>query len=250
MTIDTGTLSKTGGRRNNQDSFGCEVNQRTGCWVVADGLGGHAGGETASRMAVDAVLSVFRQTKSVSPEIIDAGFFQAHQAIQQKATEDFSLSAMRTTLTVLICDEQQAVWGHVGDSRLYWFRNGKILYQTKDHSVPQMLVDAGKITPAEIRGHEEQNRLTRAVGQEGVLRATIVSEPVPLQSGDAALLCSDGIWNYILETEMEDDWAAANSTAEYLDLLERRVLARATGEHDNYTAVAVRFQGVLTHDKN
>ncbi len=250
MTIDTATLSKTGGRRNNQDSFGCEYYQRTGCWVVADGLGGHAGGETASRMAVASVLSVFRQTESVSSEVVDNGFLRAHQAIQQKATEDFALSAMRTTLTVLICDERQAVWGHVGDSRLYWFRNGKILYQTKDHSVPQMLVDAGKITPAEIRGHEEQNRLTRAVGQEGALRATILSEPVPLQSGDAALLCSDGIWNYILETEMEDDWSVANSTAEYLDLLERRVLARASGEHDNYTAVAVRFQGVDHHDKN
>jgi serine/threonine protein phosphatase PrpC len=68
---------------------------------------------------------------------------------------------------------------------------------------------------------------------------------VPLQSGDAALLCSDGIWNYILEAEMEDDWAMASSAAEYLALLERRVLARASGEHDNYTAVAVRFQGVV-----
>jgi serine/threonine protein phosphatase PrpC len=250
MMIDTAALSKPGGRRNNQDAYGYEATPLYGCWVVADGLGGHAGGETASRMAVDAVLSMFQQAETVSPKVIDAGFLQAHQAIRQKAAEDFALSAMRTTLTVLICDEQQAMWGHVGDSRLYWFRNGKILYQTKDHSVPQMLVDAGKITPAEVRGHEEQNRLTRAVGQEGVLRATILSEPVPLQLGDAALLCSDGIWNYILETEMEDDWAAANSATEYLDLLERRVLARASGEHDNYTAVAVRFQGVVNHDKN
>ena len=245
MTSDTATLSNKGGRRNNQDSFGCEYAGPNGCWVVADGLGGHAGGETASRMAVDVVLSVFRQMESVSPAAIDAGFFQAHQAIQQKAAEDFALSAMRTTLTVLMCDGQKAVWGHVGDSRLYWFRNGKIQYQTKDHSVPQMLVDAGKISPAEIRGHEEQNRLTRAVGQAGALRATILHEPVPLQSGDAALLCTDGIWNYVFEAEMENDWAMASSAAEYPALLERRVLARASGEHDNYTAVAVRFQGVV-----
>lgn len=249
MTIDTAALSQAGGRRTNQDAFGYEVNQGKGCWVIADGLGGHAGGETASRMAVDAVLSAFRQEHAVSPDFIDECFLRAHQDIQSKAAAEETLSAMRTTLAILICGEQQAVWGHVGDSRLYWFRNGKILYQTKDHSVPQMLVDAGKITPAEIRGHEEQNRLTRAVGHEGALRTTILSEPVPLQSGDAALLCSDGIWNYILETEMEDDWAAANSTAEYLVLLERRVLERATGEHDNYTAVAVRFQGVVAHDK-
>ena len=66
-----------------------------------------------------------------------------------------------------------------------------------------------------------------------------------IQSGDAALLCSDGIWSYILEAEMEDDWVVANSAAEYLELLERRVLERASGEYDNYTAVAVRFQGVV-----
>ena len=245
MTNDTATLSKKGGRRNNQDFFGCEYTGQNGCWVVADGLGGHAGGETASRMAVDAVLSVFRQATSLSPVAIDTGFLQAHQAVQQKATEDFALSGMRTTLTVLMCDGQKAVWGHVGDSRLYWFRNGKILYQTKDHSVPQMLVDAGKISPTEIRGHEEQNRLTRAVDQAGTLRASILSDPVLIQSGDAALLCSDGIWSYILEAEMEDDWVVATSAAEYLELLERRVLERASGEYDNYTAVAVRFQGVV-----
>ena len=241
MTNDTATLSKKGGRRNNQDSFGCEYSRQNGCWVVADGLGGHAGGETASRMAVDAVLSVFRQATSLSPVAIDTGFFQAHQAVQQKATEDFALSGMRTTLTVLMCDGQKAVWGHVGDSRLYWFRNGKILYQTKDHSVPQMLVDAGKLDPLKLRGHEDQNRLTRALGQTGSLKTSVLSEPIDLQPGDAALLCSDGIWTYVLELELEADWEKAASAAEYLALLERRVLERAESEHDNYTAIAVRF---------
>ena len=250
MMIDTAALSKPGGRRNNQDAFGYEATPLNGCWVVADGLGGHAGGETASRMAVEAVLAAFRQEGSVSPAFIEGCFLQAHQAIQQKAAEDFALSAMRTTLIVLACDQQQAAWGHVGDSRLYWFRNGRIVYQTKDHSVPQMLVDAGKITPAEIRGHEEQNRLTRAVGQSGTLRATVSAENVSIQSGDAALLCSDGIWTYVLEAELEADWAAASSAAEYLSLLERRVLARANGEYDNYTAVAVRFQGVGANDES
>jgi serine/threonine protein phosphatase PrpC len=244
MMFDTASLSQTGGRRSNQDSFGYEANQAKGCWVVADGLGGHAGGETASRMAVDSVLSRFRQETDASPEFIESCLQTAHQAIQVKANAEYELAAMRTTMVVLVCAENQVVWGHVGDSRLYWFRQGKIFHQTKDHSVPQMLVDAGKLDPVQIRGHEDQNRLTRAVGQAGALKTSVLTEPLTLQPGDAALLCSDGIWTYVLEQELEADWARAVSATEYLALLERRVLERAEPEHDNYTAIAVRFPGV------
>lgn len=243
MTVDTAVLSKVGGRKNNQDAFGYELNQTQGCWVVADGLGGHAGGETASRMAVDAVLSRYQQNADVSPAFIETCLQTAHQAIQDKAAMEYDLSAMRTTLVVLTCDARQLIWGHVGDTRLYWFRQGKIIHQTKDHSVPQMLVDAGKLDPMKIRGHEDQNRLTRAVGQAGVLKTSVMPEPKAWQPGDAFLLCSDGIWTYILEQEMETDWTMAASAAEYLTLLEQRVLERAESEHDNYTAIAVRFQG-------
>jgi len=244
MMFETASLSQTGGRRSNQDSFGYEANQHKGCWVVADGLGGHAGGETASRMAVDSVLSRFRQEAEVSPAFIESCLQTAHQAIQVKAAAEYELAAMRTTLVVAVCAEKQVVWGHVGDSRLYWFRQGKIIHQTKDHSVPQMLVDAGKLDPLKIRGHEDQNRLTRAVGQPGTLKTSVLSEPLTWQPGDAALLCSDGIWTYVLEPELEADWARAASATEYLALLERRVLERAEPEHDNYTAIAVRFPGV------
>ncbi len=241
MKFDTATLSQTGGRRSNQDSFGFEANQAAGCWVVADGLGGHAGGETASRMAVDEVLAAFRQKPNVSPSFIENCLQTAHQAIQLKAAAAYELASMRTTLVVLTCTGNSAVWGHVGDSRLYWFRRGKIVHQTKDHSVPQMLVDAGKLDPLKLRGHEDQNRLTRALGQTGSLKTSVLSEPIDLQPGDAALLCSDGIWTYVLELELEADWEKAASAAEYLALLERRVLERAESEHDNYTAIAVRF---------
>ena len=241
MMFDTASLSRTGGRRSNQDSFGYEANQAKGCWVVADGLGGHAGGETASRMAVDEVLAAFRQKTDVSPAFIENCLQTAHQAIQLKAAVAYELASMRTTLVVLACTGNSAVWGHVGDSRLYWFRYGKIVHQTKDHSVPQMLVDAGKLDPLKSRGHEDQNRLTRALGQTGSLKTSVLSEPIVLQPGDAALLCSDGIWTYVLELELEADWEKAASAAEYLALLERRVLERAESEHDNYTAIAVRF---------
>ncbi|HWR31453.1 MAG TPA: protein phosphatase 2C domain-containing protein [Negativicutes bacterium] len=245
MIIEAAALSKAGGRKGNQDSFGSERNDNGGCWVVADGLGGHAGGETASRMAVEYVLAHFRNAAEISGEFIADCFRQVQVAIQQKGVEDLGLSGMRTTLVVLACDHENAVWGHVGDSRLYWFRQGKILQQTHDHSVPQMLVDAGKISPQEIRGHEDQNRLTRAVGQDGELRPTIVPKLFSIEEGDSVLLCSDGVWTYVLEQEMEADLLVANSADEWLNLMEKRVLARAEGPYDNYTAVAVWFQGAM-----
>ena len=243
MRIVTAGLSKAGGRKSNQDSFGAEPGDNGGCWVVADGLGGHAGGETASRMAVETVMQRCRQASTAAAELIGDCFRDAQAAITRQAAENYELAGMRTTMVLLVADPKTAVWGHVGDSRLYWFRQGKIMHQTRDHSVPQMLVDAGKIRPEDIRGHEDQNRLTRAIGQVGELRPTISAAPLPVQAGDAALLCSDGVWTYVWETEMEADLAAAASPADWLARLEQRILARAEGPYDNYTAVAVWFQG-------
>ena len=243
MRIVTAGLSKAGGRKSNQDSYGAEPGDNGGCWVVADGLGGHAGGETASRMAVETVLQRCRQATAVTAGLIGECFRDAQAAIVQKAAENYELAGMRTTMVLLVADAQNAIWGHVGDSRLYWFRQGKIIQQTRDHSVPQMLADAGKIRTEDIRGHEDQNRLTRAIGQVGELRPTISAAPLPVQAGDAALLCSDGVWTYVWETEMEADLAAAASPADWLARLEQRILARAEGPYDNYTAVAVWFQG-------
>lgn len=242
MHIEVAGISKPGGRKNNQDFYGFESGDTGGFWAVADGLGGHAGGETASRMAVETVLAQYNAAQEVSSEFIADCFQKAQTAIRQKAASDFSLSGMRTTMVVLACNQEKAVWGHVGDSRLYWFRQKRILLQTLDHSVPQMLVDAGKISSQDIRGHEDQNRLTRAIGQEGELRPTILPDPFPIQAGDAVLLCSDGVWTYVLEQEMEEDLVNAASANDWLRFMEQRLLKRAEGPYDNYTAVAVLFQ--------
>lgn len=239
--METAALSKPGGRKVNQDAYGFELRGETGCWAVADGLGGHAGGETASRMAVDAVLGQFCSGVQPLSHFVEAGFDHSQQLIRNAAGENFVLAGMRTTLVVLVSDGEQVVWGHIGDTRLYWFRDGKILHQTRDHSVPQMLVDAGKITPEDIRGHEDQNRLTKALGQDGGLKVPILTEPLVVVGGDVALLCSDGIWTYVLEQEMESLLAATHSVDDWLAAIEQKVLERAEGEHDNYTAIAVLF---------
>ena len=242
VQAETASLSKAGGRKINQDFCGYHSNLFAGCWIVADGLGGHAGGETASRIAVETVLEVVEtQPPDDLSGFLSCSFVAAQQSIRRKASEDDKLSSMRTTIVMLCRSQQSAQWAHVGDSRLYWFRAGKILQQTRDHSVPQLLADAGKISQDEVRGHEDQNRLTRAVGQDGILKPTISTKLEPILNGDVALLCSDGIWTHVLEKELEETLAKSGSCSDWLMRLEKLVLKRARGEFDNYSAIAVRF---------
>jgi serine/threonine protein phosphatase PrpC len=146
---------------------------------------------------------------------------------------------MGTTLVTLLCDDRQALWGHVGDSRLYAFRDGCLIHQTRDHSVPQLLVNAGEIAPDAVRDHEDRARLLQALGTEGRLRPEIPLEPLIVQAGDAFLLCTDGFWEHVLEAEMESALAGAATPAAWLQAMEAVHRGRAPTDCDNHTALAV-----------
>ena len=239
MYFQTGRLSDRGGRARNQDSCGFLMLEDGACWVVADGLGGHIGGEVASAIAVEAILNSFRQNRALSPDAIEGHTRAAHNAIIEKQQQEPHLSNCRTTVVVLVSDYQSALWAHTGDSRLYHLRGGRIHFQTKDHSVPQVMADAGEITFDRIRHHEDRNRLLRALGTEGDPRPTVQKEPQRLCPQDAFLLCVDGFWEYVLETEMEVDYSKAVDPADWLAKMESRIARRADESHDNYTAIGV-----------
>ncbi|HKV38601.1 MAG TPA: protein phosphatase 2C domain-containing protein, partial [Blastocatellia bacterium] len=209
------------------------------CWVVADGLGGHRGGAVASRLAVDTILGSFHQNRTLSPAAISGHVFAANQAVLSRQREDSEFSQARTTVVVLVSDYRSCLWAHVGDSRLYHFRGGRLLSQTKDHSVPQAMADAGEISGDRIRYHEDRNRLLRTLGMEGELRPAASTQAVRLREDDAFLLCVDGFWEYVLETEMGVDLAKSACSGDWLTKMEARILRRAKDGHDNYTAVAV-----------
>jgi serine/threonine protein phosphatase PrpC len=133
----------------------------------------------------------------------------------------------------------QVLWGHSGDSRLYQFRDGRVLFQTKDHSVPQMLVGSGEITFDEIRTHEDRNRLLRALGTPGPVKATLVKEAREACPGDTFLLCSDGFWEPVLEADMEAALATHPEPAAWLAALEGPLRRRLADDDDNYSALAV-----------
>lgn len=244
LSLSTATLSRPGGRPVNEDAEGHAAHGGSHrCFVVADGLGGHGGGDVASAVAVAAVLDAFRTSPLLTALDIEGHIRAADEALRRRKSAEPKLAGMHTTVVVLISDGGQALWAHVGDSRLYLFRNGRFVLRTRDHSVPQVMADAGEISERAIRRHEDRSRLLRSLGDSEPARVETASEPCPLQPGDALLLCTDGFWEYVLETEMEADLAKARSPGEWIELMTvDRLLRRAPEDHDNYTALALFVQ--------
>jgi serine/threonine protein phosphatase PrpC len=237
--FETQSATYAGGRSYNEDAVRHLTSNGHSCWMLADGLGGHGGGQEASKLATDAVAESFLQHAEASPAALATYLEAARLAVVRKQEEDPQLLGMRTTLVLLVSDGAQALWAHIGDSRLYYFRDGQLAARTFDHSVPQAMVDAGQLKPSQIRRHEDRNRLLRCLGGREELRATIMEKPKPVQPGDAFLLCSDGFWEYVTETAMEFDLLKSPTAAEWLFHMEVRLRTDLPEDCDNYSAVAI-----------
>lgn len=244
MKFTHATISHPGGRKVNEDaSSNLMITAGQGCWAVADGLGGHGGGDVASKIVVDTIVEAYRNTPEFSSAHLGKLLELAQQAILLRQQNDYRLSAMRSTTVVLLLDDAKAWWAHVGDTRLYHFASGHIVHQTKDHSVPQAMVDAGDIGYDDIRHHEDRNRLTRSLGNDGKVRTTILEQPVAIGEGDAFLICTDGFWELVTETEMEAAFAKSDTPENWLAQMEIILLRNAPASHDNYTATVI-FCGI------
>ena len=239
MIIKTFCMSDVGGRATNDDTASI-YQERGKAWVyVGDGLGSYAGGKRASKTAGDALLTMAKHGSMLPKERLQDGALLADKAVKdlQKATK----GNMKTTLVFLAMEEGKARWMHVGDSRLYHFRDGKVLKQTTDHSVSQMAVFMGEITTHEIRFHEDRNKVLRALGGDNA-KAEISEEVEVIDGRDAFLLCTDGFWEYVLEPEMEQTLQSAADPEEWIRAMEKILLTRVDGENDNYTAAAVFYR--------
>lgn len=242
MQLVTALLTKAGGRKENQDYGACLEQGGYGCYLVADGLGGHRGGALASQIAGRAILKAFTASPGASYEGLAGYLEQAREAMLAGMETPYS-SRLKTTLVVLVSDFKSALWAHIGDSRLYYFREGLLRFQTSDHSVPQQLLKSGAITAEQLRTHEDRNRLTAAFDGGDLERIVYAAGPVSLEPGDAFLLCSDGFWEYVYESEMEADLSHSAEPGRWLELMEERLLARVEDGNDNYTALAVISRG-------
>ena len=234
VVFQTAEYTNIGGRKRNEDSVAGTLWGEDGLLlVVADGLGGHGGGERASQSVCRTICQNWNG--AAAPETLATLLTMAHGNVKNIQTPE---CAMKSTAVVLAIRGEQAAWAHVGDTRLYHFLNGKLIFQTRDHSASQLAVMLGEITPQEIRFHEDRSRVLRALGQDDALKVETGEEA--LRPGSHAyLLCSDGFWEYVLEEEMETDLLQASDPEDWLTRMRRRLAQRAPADHDNNTAAAV-----------
>lgn len=234
-------LTRRGSRDLNEDSALVRTDEKGFCCLLADGLGGHSSGEVASRLATETGASLFEKREpEKTGDFLERCFTEGQKAILRE--QSLRHNDMKTTLTALAGTGSTLQWGHIGDSRLYYFKNGRMSVRTLDHSVPQMLVSCGEIKEKEIRGHEDRSRLLRVMGGEDRAFRYELSNPIRQEEGTAFLICTDGFWEWVEEKEMERTLTRSSSPEEWLGQMEEILLKRGKGQDmDNYTAVGIFF---------
>jgi serine/threonine protein phosphatase PrpC len=221
-------------RKNNEDAYKCDVEK--GIFIVADGMGGCVAGEVASTLAVDTVYQVV-SSKQDCPllETLRESFYQANNRIYETGKNNSKYSGMGTTLTVAWIKDDTIYTAHVGDSRAYLIREGKITSLTEDHSLVGELMREGGLTEEEAMVHPQKNILTRALGCSPFVEVDVSSTKMLV--GDYLLLCTDGMSNLITSAEIVE---VIIKTKDIKKIVRKLVeLALKRGGHDNITAILV-----------
>ena len=235
--------SRKGQRKVNQDRIAYTFSRDALLLVVADGMSGHAGGEIAAQIAVRLFSERFQQeAKPVlkNPlKFLQDTMVRAHAALGSYANQFSMLETPRTTCVACIVQAGHAYWGHVGDSRLYLFRQGGLIGATKDHSKVQYLVDQGIIGADEIVQHPDRNKIFSCLG--GLVDPVIdLSRRTPLRNGDVLVLCTDGLWAVFDQREIAD-WLTSTPILTTAPQMMREGEKRGGPDGDNLSAIIVRW---------
>ena len=231
-------------RSHNEDSIATDA--AAGLAVLADGMGGYNAGEVASGIAVAMISAELKKALAANSGEIDTATAErlvgeeavrANSAIFQAAQNQSQYAGMGTTLVIALWHDDKLVVGHVGDSRLYRFRGGRLEQVTRDHSLLQEQIDSGLITKEQARHSQNKNLVTRAVGIDPDVDVEVHSYPV--QSGDIYLLCSDGLNDMITDEDMELTLASLQAN---LPLAAEQLVQQANdnGGRDNVSVILVR----------
>jgi serine/threonine protein phosphatase PrpC len=236
--------SRTGGRFDNQDFYGFAKTIWGDLVVVCDGMGGHNGGRYAADISVTAVIDEMTKCVDDNPaSALKTAIEKANSIVWKESRLIPSFIGMGTTLVALLITAQKAICCHVGDSRLYQLRNGKILHRTYDHSHVFELVYAGSITEEQARVSAQSNIITRALGLKSTVEIDLTDD-LQYQKGDRFLLCTDGIWGVVPENELLE-MASRNSNIETtVNQLVEKMDSLGFGNggyHDNLTVAMIEM---------
>jgi serine/threonine protein phosphatase PrpC len=246
-SIDASFLSDVGpARSKNEDSatvvFGRDRGTRV-LAVVADGMGGHQAGDVASSTAVETIAECHCLHSGRVDQTLVTAFQEANRRILDRTHTDRRLAGMGTTCTAIAIHDGLAYSAHVGDSRIYLIRAGCAYRMTEDHSATMQLVDQGMLTLDEANRHEDRNLILRAMGTHETLEVAVWQAPFPVRSGDAFVLCTDGLYESISDDDIASLCTAAPTADEACRALIDAALARVCT--DNVTAAVVRVREVL-----
>ena len=228
MRIEIGSATDIGRvRERNEDS----VLVDPPLFAVADGMGGHRGGQVASQVALEKLEELEDEEKGSLAEHVR----RANRAVWDRAEEDEHLAGMGTTLTAVRIDGESVVLAHVGDSRAYLLRNGSLQQLTTDHTLVDRMVRSGEITEAEADVHPHKNVLTRALGTDEDVE--VDEDAVALEDGDRLLLCSDGLTGMVTEDQIQAILEASTTPQNAAERLVRA--ANRAGGVDNISVVVL-----------
>jgi PPM family protein phosphatase len=242
MHIATHHLTSKGGRSENQDRIKEIAGDGFTLLVLADGLGGQGDGALAARQCVEAAAEVFARAPGLSDDELQAVVAAADQAVAAlRVAQDKPATSMRTTLALLAICEDSARWAHVGDSRIYWFRDKALMQRTRDHSVAELVAGLEDSSLAAAPDDTDRNRLLRVIGNGTGCRADLGETTIALRPGDAFLLCSDGVWSVVPDAEIEASLAGAATPLDWCAVLEGRLRQQIVrclhGKFDDYSMI-------------
>ncbi len=247
MKIEYAKVTALGDRQDNQDRAAVIVAEDAAIMLVFDGMGGHSDGAKAAEIGLQVIRDLF--TSSSLPIFDPQGFLygamaRAHDEVVRIGVDLAVDFRPRATCAVCLIQESGSWWGHIGDSRIYQMREGRLKTRSRDHSHVEILIQEGAITEAEALDHPMRNFVECCIGGDAPVPDMSITRKQPLAPGDVLLACSDGLWSGMTDEEIADmATRPANSLADNLKALSMKALSVNAPYADNTTATALLWVG-------
>jgi serine/threonine protein phosphatase PrpC len=245
LRVEHAQTSLLGARETNQDRVSVVVSEQAALLIACDGMGGHSEGERAAVLAQALLTERFNQTPQ--PLFDPLGFLHlvlgaAHQKVVATGTGMPLETRPRATCAVCLVQQRSAYWAHVGDSRVYHLRGGRVLTRTRDHSHVEVLVREGVISADQLQTHPMRNFVESCLGGEALVPEMSLSRRQALQAGDILLVCTDGLWANLDDASIAAAFAAPDTVLdEALRRLSERAVAHGGAGSDNTSTAVLRF---------
>ena len=237
-------LSEAGTKAENNDYFGYVLLDNYAIWAVADGFDEEEGAKVAARISVESAIEYFMLRPRFNYDVIKEMMDYANLKVKEKQEETQKYSLMHTSLLIIISNYNSILYGNIGNTRFYHIRGGYIISQSRDDTIAQLLVDEEALNISDMRFHRQRNDLLQAIGDFGKIKPNIIKKPVELMEKDVFCLTTVGFWENIDEHDMENDLSRFEDKKQWLNSLEKRILASLRDNIENYTIAQVEVSTV------